>query len=243
MANTLFVIPGSHPCTAVRTALALKGVPYRRVDLVPVVHRLVGLIAYGRRTVPGMWLAGERIAGSGAIMRRLDELAPEPLMYPADAAQARAVAGAEAWGDEVLQPVVRRLTWAVFIRRPAAMESFSAGARLGVPMWMARPMQPLVARMAAWLNHATDASSAADLRALPALLDRVDAWIADGTLGGEAPNAADLQIGASLQLMSAMGDLAPLLGGRPARRLTAKLIDVPGAAPAGVLPAEWLVAA
>ena len=35
----------------------------------------------------------------------------------------------------------------------------------------------------------------ADIAALPGQLDRVDGWIADGLIGGDEPNAADLQIG------------------------------------------------
>jgi glutathione S-transferase len=232
----LFVIPGSHPCVAVETALRLKGVRYRRVDLIPVVHALVARVAYGRRTVPGMWLDGERIAGSANIMRRLDELAPQPRMYPGDPEIERA----DAWSDQVFQPLVRRLVWAVCTRRPAVMESFAAGARLGVPQWMSRPLQPLVARIAAWANHSTDATTRGDLRALPGHLDRIDAWIAAGTLGAQEPNAADLQIGAAIQLLASIGDLTPLLAGRPARRLTEAVIDAPGDAPAGVLPADWL---
>jgi glutathione S-transferase len=242
VANTLFVIPGSAPCAAVRTALDLKGVPYRRVDLVPVVHRLVALAAYGRRTVPGMWLAGERIGGSSAIMARLDEIAPQPRMYPADAEGAHAVQAAEAWGDQVLQPLARRLAWAVFRRRPRAMESYSAGARLGVPVWLARPTLPLVARLAGRANGVSDDGTREDLRALPGHLGRIEAWIADGTLGGATPNAADLQIGSSLQLLSTMGDLAPLLAGRPAAALTRVVLGAIGSVPAGVLPAAWLPA-
>ena len=35
----LFVIPGSHPSLAARLMLEAKGVPYKRVDLVPVVSK------------------------------------------------------------------------------------------------------------------------------------------------------------------------------------------------------------
>ena len=50
-------------------------------------------------------------------------------------------------------------------------------------------------------NKATDDSARADLDALPGQLDRVDTWIADGLLGGEQPNAADLQIGSTIRLL------------------------------------------
>ena len=78
----------------------------------------------------------------------------------------------------------------------------------------------------------------ADLRALPGHLDRVDGWIADGVIGGEQPNAADLQIGATIALMLTIGDLAPLIEGRPAERPRAAAVpEWAGDVPAGVLPA------
>src|SRR5919201_257991 len=49
--------------------------------------------------------------------------------------------------------------------------------------------------------------SRADLQALPEYLDRVDAWIADGVIGGDAVNAADLQIASSSRLMLTFGDM------------------------------------
>jgi glutathione S-transferase len=240
MANKLYVIPGSHPCAAVEAALKLKEIPYERVDWLPVIHRALGKASYGARTVPGIRFdSGEKLAGSRPIMRRLDELEPEPPLYPAGDTR---VEEAETWGDEVLQEVARRLSWAVLKRVPRAAESFTAGANLPVPAWMARPSLPLVTRMSARLNHESDASTRADLQALPGHLDRIDAWIADGILGGHRPNAADLQIGASLALMQALGDIRPLIEGRPCERLVGYLAPVTGSAPAGVLPSEWLPA-
>jgi glutathione S-transferase len=240
MPNKLYVIPGSHPCAAVEAALNLKDVPYNRVDWLPVIHRALGRTAYGARTVPGIkFESGEKLAGSRAIMRRLDELKPEPPLYPAGDTR---VEEAEAWGDGVLQEVARRLSWAVLKRVPRAAESFTQDANLPVPTWMARPSLPLVTRMSARLNHESDASTRADLRALPGHLDRIDAWIADGVLGGHRPNAADLQIGASVALLQALGDIRPLIEARPCARLAGYLAPVTGSAPAGVLPSEWLPA-
>jgi glutathione S-transferase len=242
MANKLYVIPGSHPCAAVEAALKLKEIPYERVDWLPLVHRALGRAAYGAGTVPGLKLdSGEKLAGSRTIMRRLDELVPEPALYPDDAR----VQEAEAWGDEVLQEVARRLSWAVLKRVPRAAESFTQDANMPVPAWMARPSLPLVTKASARLNHESDASTQADLRALPGHLDRVDAWIAEGVLGGHRPNAADLQIGASVALLQALGDIRPLITThppRPCERLAGYLAPVTGSAPAGVLPAEWLPA-
>jgi glutathione S-transferase len=243
MADKLYVIPASHPCAAVETALKLKGIPYERVDFLPVMHRLQGKLLYGARTVPGMKLRGEKLAGSRAILRRLDELAPEPRLYPADASERARVEEAEAWGDEVLQPLARRLTWAALKRTPKSMESYAAGAKLPVPTRLARPSYPLVAHVSARLNRESDASSRADAAVLPDHLDRVDGWVAEGLLGGDQPNAADLQIGTSVGLLMSHGDLCPLVESRPAAALARYFPPVPGSTPAGTLPADWLATA
>ena len=62
--------------------------------------------------------------------------------------------------------------------------------------------------MAQAANGADDIAVRADLLALPGHLDRIDAWIAEGTLGGEALHAGDLQVAASLRLLVTVGDVA-----------------------------------
>jgi len=236
----LYVLPGSHPCAAVETALALKAIDYDRVDLLPMTQMLIGPLRYGGPTVPGMRLDGEKLVGSRTIMRRLDELEPEPALLPppGDEKYAR-VLEAERWGDEVLQSVPRRLSWAALLRRPAAMESYAGEAKLPLPVALLRPSLPLTARLVAMRNHASDESVRADLVALPRQLDRIDGWIADGLLGGGQPNAADLQIGSTIRLLLSIGDMRPLVENRPAAQLTKWFPPMVGEIEAGVLPAEW----
>ena len=38
-AATLYALPASHPCAAVELALRLKGIDFRRVDMIPVVSK------------------------------------------------------------------------------------------------------------------------------------------------------------------------------------------------------------
>ena len=246
MTATLYALPGSHPVAAVEVALRLKSIDYRRVDLLPMSQVLIGPLRYGGTTVPGLRIAGERLVGSRAIMRRLDVLAPEPaLLPPVDDPAHAEVLEAERWGDEVLQSVPRRIVDVAFLRRPAAMESYAANAKLPLPRPLMRPALPLTARLMALKNGARDDAARADLLALPGLLDRIDAWIADGLLGGDRPNAADLQIGSTIRLLATIGDVRPLLEGppaRPAARLTRYFPPMVGEVPPGVLPAEWLPA-
>jgi glutathione S-transferase len=227
----------------VEAALQLKSIAYDRVDLLPMTQLLVGPIRYGGGTVPGLRIEGERLVGSRAIMRRLDELAPDPPLLPAsgDPAYAR-VLEAERWGDEVLQSVPRRILDVGFLRSPAAMESYAADAKLPLPRAMLRPALPLTARMMALKNKATDGAARADLLALPGQLDRIDGWVAEGLLGGERPNAADLQIGSTVRLLMSIADLRPLIDLRPSARLALYFPPLSGEIPAGVLPSEWMPA-
>jgi glutathione S-transferase len=240
----LYVLPASHPCAAVKVALKMKGIEYERVDLLPMTQVLIGPLRYGGTTVPGMRVDGERLVGSRTIMRRLDELAPEPplLPPPGDPEYAR-VLEAERWGDEVLQSVPRRIIDVAFLRRPVAMESYVGDAKLPLPRSLMRPALAPTARMMALKNKARDESARADIAALPGQLDRIDGWIAEGLLGGEHPNAADLQIGSTIRLLETIRDVKPLIEGRPAARLTRYFPPLVGEVPAGTLPGEWVPAA
>jgi glutathione S-transferase len=237
----LYALPGSHPCAAVEAALRLKSMAYKRVDLLPGGEVLLGPLLYGGRTVPGMRIDGERLLGSRRIMRRLDELVPEPPLLPAPGSPDYArVLEAERWGDEVFQSVPRRLIDVAFMRRPAVMESYAANAKLPLPRPLLRPALPLSARLMALKNKARDDSARADLAALPRQLERIDGWIAEGLLGGDRPNAADLQIGSTIRILMSIGDVRPLIEGHPAVELTRYFPPMVGDVPPGVLPAEWL---
>jgi glutathione S-transferase len=239
----LYVLSGSHPCAAVEVALERKRLPFKRVNLMPMAQTLIGPLRYGGATVPGMRVDGERLVGSRTIMRRVEELAPEPALLPAPADPARArVLEAERWGDDVLQSVPRRILDVAFLRNPATMESFASDLPLPLPSALLRPTFPLFARMMAGKNDARDETAPADIAALPGYLDQIDAWIDEGLLGGDEPNAADLQIGSSIRLLQTIADVRPLIDGHRAAALTRYFPPMVGEVPAGTLPAEWLPA-
>ena len=58
MPAVLYAIPASHPCAVVERALQLKDVPYRRVELIPVVHKLPQQAALRRAVRAGRALRG-----------------------------------------------------------------------------------------------------------------------------------------------------------------------------------------
>jgi glutathione S-transferase len=240
MQAKLYVVAASHPCWAAARALELKGIEFKRVEWAPGMHFPIQKLRFGRRTVPGLVIDGERIGGSRPIMHRLDELVPEPRLYPDDPR----VEEADRWGEEVLQPVPRRLTWWGLRRRPAAILSYAADSRLPFPPLVTKSLVPAIAPIEWWSNKISDEAVRADLEALPGLLDKVDGLIADGVIGGRQPNAADLQIGSSLALLATNEDLQPLLADRPCGRLARELFpDYPGRMPAGTFPASGTRAA
>jgi glutathione S-transferase len=234
---TLYVVPASHPCAAVEYALRRKGLAYRRVDLLPIAHVVHQRLAFGRRTVPGLKLpTGERVVGSRAILRVLDGLEPEPPLLPAEAARRAKVEAAEAWGEGDLQALVRRLLWGAAARRPDALASFSEEADLPVPVGVAMRSAPLVIRLERALNRASDEAVRRDLAGLDAQLKRADTYIAEGVIGGDVPNVADLQIAAGLRLAMTVEDLRSRIEPRPCGALALRLFpEYPGHIPAGVL--------
>lgn len=242
MQATLYVGPGSHPSMTARLMLEHKRIAYRRRDLVFVVSK--GVLRAARFpgvTLPALKLDGKRVQGSRAIARELDRIRPTPPLFPADPGERGAVEAAERWGDEVLQPRPRRILWWCLKRDGTPMRSYLEGFRLGVPPGLAvRTAAPIVT-LSARFNKATDENVRADLAALPGDLDRIDAWHAEGVLGGPQPNAADFQIATSVRLLMTLDDLRPAIEGRPAGALALGLVpDFPGRMPP-VLPAEWLV--
>jgi glutathione S-transferase len=244
MTVRLYAVPASHPSAAAERALQLKGADYERIDLINTLHKPIQRVRFGGWSVPSaIFDDGAKVLGSRKILRALDERYPEPSLYPADDDARAYVERAEQWGEEVLQPLARRITWAALRHSPHAMRSYLAGAKLPLPEGMAMLGAPVVLRVAVRLNGASDENVRADLMHLDSHLQRADDWIADGVLGGEQPNAADLQIGSSIRLMQTHGDLAPRLDARPVGELGRRWFpEYPGSTPALSLPPPWLVA-
>jgi len=227
-------------------ALRLKGVDVRRVDMIPVLSKVQQYARFRGLTVPAIEFDdGEKVLGSREIIRALEHRAPDPPLLPADGRERRAVEEAERWGDEVLQPLARRLAWAALVRSTGSMMDYAADADLPVPDPLVKLTAPVVARLSAFFNGASDPAVRSDLINLDFHLDRADRWIQTGAAGvsEDVPSAADLQIGAGVRLLMTLDDLAPRLEGRPCAALATKWFPhYPGRVPAGTLPADWLAA-
>ncbi|HEX6585585.1 MAG TPA: glutathione S-transferase N-terminal domain-containing protein [Solirubrobacterales bacterium] len=236
----LYVIPGSHPSLTAALMLERKGIPFKRVDLVPVVSK--GVLRAQRfpgKTVPALKMDGIRVQGSREIARELDRIQPDPPLFPADPELRVKVEEAEAWGDG-FQQKPRRFTWWALKRDRAPMASYLEGARLGIPIGLAvRTGGPIVS-LSARFNRGSDENVRADLASLPEDLDRIDGWISEGVLDGEVLNAADYQIAPSVRLLMTLDDLRPAVEDRPVGKHAIRVVpDFPGRMHP-ILPPAWI---
>jgi glutathione S-transferase len=237
----LHVLPPSHPSKTAEAALRFKGLEFEKVTLEAGAHNeeMERIYGAGKRTVPGMLVGDEPVHGSRAILARLEELAPQPSLYPEPIAEE--VREAERWGDEELQDLGRRLPWGALHFRPEAFGTFGGVGALDP----AGTDFAIRYARASWKYHRISAERLAeDLAGLPAKIDHIDGLAGEGVLGGEQPTAADLQIGATVRVLLTVGDLRPLIEGREAERVArAWFPDYPGEVPAGAFPAGWVPAA
>jgi len=242
MTAKLYSLLLSHPARASRLMLELKGIEADVVDLIPGMHPVQLRAARFRGgTVPALKVDGTRVQGSVPISRFLEDLEPQPPLFPAGPKPRQAVEEAEAWGERELQPVPRRIfRWGTvrdrglrrWVAELSGIPAPDAAATLNAP----------VARRFARLSEASDERVRADLEALPAMLDRVDGWIAEGTLGGAQANAADCQIASTVRVLLAYEDLQLMLRDRPSAELATRLFpDYPEPIPLR-LPAGWIPA-
>ena len=129
-------------------------------------------------------------------------------------------------------------------KSPRAIVSYGEHSALPLPNFVAVANAPLISRLELRLNQAGKRTVPDDLRNLPGQLDRVDQYIADGVIGNDQPNAADLQIAPTLRLLLTIEDLAPFFEGRPCKDLALRLFPhADGRMPAGSLPPDAIGAA
>jgi glutathione S-transferase len=241
MSTRLYVIPASHPSIAIELMLQHKGIEYKRTDLLPVISKgVLRAVGFSGITVPALKIDGTKVQGSRQIARELERVRPEPSLFPADPAKRAEVEEAERFGDEELQHPIRQILWWGIKKDRKPLRSYSEGAKIGMPIGLAMKTAAPIVALSARFNEASDENARRAIEALPALLDRVDALIERGVIGGPQPNVADFQIAPSLGLAMTLDDLRPAIESRPAGDLARRVVpNYPGKMPP-VLPAAWL---
>jgi glutathione S-transferase len=220
--------------------LELKGIDYRSVKILPGMQRIqVRLLGFPGGTVPALKLDGRRIQGSRQIARALDELRPDPPLFPAEPELRRQADEAERWGDEEFQDFPRRIFRWGLARDVELRRWLAAASGLPAPALTAR-MSGLNARYYARLVKADEAAVRRDLAALPEALDHADSLLAQGVLTLDPPNAAALQILSTVAALEGFADLHDQVATHPVAAPALRLFpDQPGPVPA-FLPPAWL---
>ena len=235
---TLHVLPPSHPSHAAAAALDYKGVEFERVEMTVGKHneQMEAIYGAGNRTVPGMVVDGETVHGSRAIFAKLEEIAPDPPLFPDPIAER--VREADRWGDEELQDLGRTLGWGALHFRPEALGTFAGGEALD-PAGVDYAIKYV---HATWRYHGITAALLAEqLAGVPEKLDHINELAAAGVIGGPSPTAADLQIGSTIRVLMTVGDLEPLLGDCAGTEIAMRWFpDYPGHVPAGAFPDGWV---
>ncbi|HEY1593718.1 MAG TPA: glutathione S-transferase N-terminal domain-containing protein [Solirubrobacteraceae bacterium] len=239
MTAELYWFALSHPAQASRKALQLKGIEFESVNVMPGMQRVhLRLAGFHDGTVPAIKLDGRRVQGSIAIARALEQVTPDPPLFPREEKLRGRVEAAEAWGERELQPVPRRIIrWGIVndmgLRRWLATES-----GLPAPALAARTGGP-AARYYARAVGANEAAVRRDLEQLPALLDRADELLADETLDLDRPNAATLQVLASVRALDGFADLADEVRDRPSAAAARELFPAFSADLPAFIPDGW----
>jgi glutathione S-transferase len=216
MGLTLYYGEVSHPANAARLMLDYKGIDYHRRDI------RAGFQAFVTRrhgfediTVPALDIDGRRVQGSIPIARALDELHPDPPLYPRDPELRRQVQEAEVWGERDLQPVPRHLFRWALITRPEMMRYFVADLQRLRPAGLVARLEARPLARAVRATGTSEERVRSDLTALPTMLDRVQQLLDARVLGGAVPNAADFQIGTTLRTIMFFDDLRELIDDGP----------------------------
>jgi glutathione S-transferase len=219
----LYGLRGSAPSFSAELMLLHKRIQYRRVNLIPARHRKrLPAKGFPGGTVPALLLNGQRVQTNRAIARALDELVPDPPLFPADPTIRADVEEAERFGDEVLQPAVRRMILWSLTQDPDSVRPHPANGRLLVPRnaWLRRRLMPRVFKL--W--GITDEVARRDFEALPVMLDKLDGYVVDGVLNGPCLTAADFEIAPLIGAVMGIGDLGAEIGQRPVAALAGRVL-------------------
>src|SRR5437763_437523 len=114
--------------------LEQKEISFRSVAVLPGMQRVqLRLVGFRGGTVPALKLDGRHIQGSRQIARALDELEPDPPLFPASPELRALVEDAERWGDEELQNVPRRIFRWGLVRDLSLRRWLSAASGIPAP--------------------------------------------------------------------------------------------------------------
>jgi glutathione S-transferase len=244
---TLYVIPGSHACRTGMLLLEHKEIPFEVRELPTGAHpwmvralgfpgnpgptRDVGGRSYlmvglmdRLGTVPALRYGDRRIQTNTKMIEFLEALRPDPPLWPADPELAARAREAQRWGNEPLQMLSRRLALIGGVK--GGMSEDGGAGRLGALLARGALTRKVVVAAAGRTFKVARAEPEL-LEQLPGMLDKVDAWVGEGVLGSQKPNAADYTIAPCLALLDYRLDLREELRARPSFELVRRFVPEP----------------
>ena len=224
----LFVVSGSHAARNGMLLLEHKGIPYERASMPPGTQRLLRMRGFPGGTVPALVIDGRKVQTNLAIARALDEIQPDPPLFPDDPERRRAVEEVEHWVDGELQMVARRLVLAAGLDWPGTLVDCGDDGRMGPLLWQRRWSRRIGLKLPQTVFKVNREAERRLLDELPSMLDRIDGWIESGVLNGDELTAADYAVASNVAMLTYRGDLRELLEGRPVMALVDRVLPAPG---------------
>lgn len=108
----------SHYCEKIRLILDYKGLPYRKIEIMPGVGQFDLFKLSGQRQVPVLKDGAEVIADSTAIALYLDQKYPDRPILPTDPQQRALCLLMEEWADESIGLNARKVMLGAFSQNP-----------------------------------------------------------------------------------------------------------------------------
>lgn len=238
---TLYTCPECPYCPIVRAMLDHKQARYRRRDLIPGPHATVlRIVGFPESTVPALKIGGERIQSTIAAAHAIDCVYPSRPLFPSDPDHRRLVEEITGWARETIGPVKNDLYWWGMHLDPDAAIVLWENAHTGLPKSLLRRAVPRSVRAMGRSEPPDTQAGLHRLATVPSLLERIDASIAAGVIGGDDLNAGDFHAAMLARLLMSLADLEPIVAARPAGSLVARIYSEPLARAAPFLTPEQM---
>jgi glutathione S-transferase len=195
----LWHFPVSHFNEKVRWALDYKKIRHARRVLGPG-YLMQTWWATGQGRLPVLMLDGEAVADSTRIIARLEQLQPDPALYPAEPSARTQALELEDFFDEGIGPAIRTvIVGELFVRDPdAALLMLTNGMGKG-PRRAMKMLSPGFRAFYKFRHDITPATIESGRATVLAALERIERQLQpSGYLIGERFSVADLTAGALL---------------------------------------------
>jgi glutathione S-transferase len=183
----------SHFNEKARWALDYKGIPHVRHSLLPGPHARTAKKISGQSAVPILKIGDSVVPGSAQIIGRLEEVYPDPPLYPGDVQQQRRALEIQDWFDRKVGPQIRCALFHALSQDVGYFSKIFSSRQSPVVRTAYRWFFPAVVHLIKRDMKINDISAARGREATQAALDFVERNSRDtGYLVGNSFSVADL---------------------------------------------------